>query len=70
MQQVKHDKSKTYNYTQSKQATACVNDCSKVKLRELVGPLNLISLGIDFLDPLNQEITGQTNRSKHLTFNY
>ena len=54
MQQVKQEKSETYNYTQSKQTTARVNDCSKVKLCGLVGPLNFIFLDMDFLDPLYQ----------------
>ena len=49
MQQVKQDKSETYNYTQSKRVTARVNDCSKVKLHGLVGSLNLISLGMESL---------------------
>ena len=50
----------------SKRAIACVNDCSKVKLHGLVGPLNFISLGMDFSDPWDQQITDQANKSKHL----
>ena len=50
-------KCETYNYTQSRQLTARVNDCSKVKLHRLVGPLNFISLGMDFLNSLEQQIT-------------
>ena len=45
------------------------NDCYKVNLHELAGVMNLISLGMAFLDPLDQQITDQTSRSKHLTFN-
>ena len=73
MQRVKQDKSGTFNYKQSKQATACINGYSKVKLHGLVRPLNFISLGMDFLDPLDEWITDllfQTNRFKHLTFKY
>ena len=70
MQQVKQNKSENYNYTNSKQATACVNDCSKVKLHGLVRPLNLIFPGMDLLDYLDQQISDQTYRSNHLTFNY
>ena len=73
MQEVKQDKSETYNYKQSKRSKACVNDCSKIKLHGLVGPLNFISLGTDFLVHLDQPIIDllfQTNRSKHLTLKY
>ena len=44
MQQVKQDKSEIYNYTHSKLATHCVNNCFKIKLRGLVLPLNFIAL--------------------------
>ena len=66
-------KSETYNYTQSKWSTVRANDCSKVKLDGLVGPLNFISLVMTFVDPSAQRITDllfQTNRSKHVTFKY
>ena len=53
IQQVKQGKSETYNYTLSKRTTAGVNYRSKIKLHGLVGALNFISLGMDFLDPLN-----------------
>ena len=70
-QQVKLDKYKTCNYTQSKQQTARTNDCSKVKLHGLVRSLNFISLGVDFLDPVNQQITDPLIQlSKHLTYKY
>ena len=49
MQHVKQGKSETYNYTQSKITKPRVNDCSKVKLHRLLGPLTFISL-----DPLDQ----------------
>ena len=58
MQQVKQDKSKTYNYTKSKWIKAFVNHCSKVKPHGLVEPpLDFISLSMDLLDPLDQQIT-------------
>ena len=51
-------------------ATACVNDCSKVKLDGLVvRPLNHF-FGYGFLNHLDQQISDQTNRSKHRTLNY
>ena len=62
-----------YRYTQSKWPTAPANDCSRIKLHGLVELSNFISLGMDFLDPLDLQITGllfQTNRSKHLIFKY
>ena len=71
MQHVNHDKCETYNYTQLKQLTVRVRDCSKVKLHALVRPLNFFSSGMDFLSTLGQQITDfslQTNRPKHLTF--
>ena len=73
MQQVKQDKCETNNYTKSKRLTACVNDCSKEKTALLSLTTKLISLGMNFLDPLDQQITDllfQTNRSKHQTFKY
>lgn len=70
MQRVKQEKSKTYNYTQSKQANLCVNDCFEVKLHGLAGLLNYISLNVDFMDSLDKQITNQTNRSKYPTLNY
>ena len=49
--QVKQAKSETYNYTQFNLPTACVNDCSKMKLHELVSSLQkFIALGMDFSD--------------------
>ena len=51
------DKFETYNYTETKRLTARVNDYFKVKLHGLVRPLNFISLGMDFLDPLDQRVT-------------
>ena len=72
-QQVKQDKSETHNCTKSKRPTACVSECSKVKLRVLVRPLNFISLGMYFFDALDQKITDllfQTNSFKHITFKY
>ena len=70
IKQVKQGKSETYNYAQSKQARAPVNDYPNVKLYGLVGPQIFISLDTDFLNALDQQITDQTNRSKHLTLNY
>ena len=70
MQRVKQEKSKTYNYTQSKQAKLCVNDCLEVKLHGLAGLLNYVSLNVDFMDSLDKQITNQTDRSKHPTLNY
>ena len=54
-QQYKQSKFETRNYTQSKEprAWAHENDCCKVKLLGLVGPLNYNSLGMDLLDPSN-----------------
>ena len=40
MQRVKQEKSKTYNYTQSKQAKLCANGCFEVNLHGLAGLLN------------------------------
>ena len=70
MKQVKQEKSGIYNHIQSKRTAAHVNDWFKVKLHGLVGPLNFISLNVHFLDSLDQPITDQTNRPKHLSFNY
>ena len=73
MQKVKQNKSGTYNYKQSKWTKFFINDYSNVRLHGLVGQLNFISLGADFLYPLDHTITDllfQTNRSKHLTFKY
>ena len=73
MQQVKQDKCETNNYTKSKRLTACVNDCSKENTALISLTTKLISLGMNFLDPLDQQITDllfQTNRSKHQTFKY
>ena len=70
-QQVKQDKSETSNYTQPNCPTAHVNGCSKIKLHGLVAPLNIISLGMGYLDSLDHWITDplpETNRSKTLTY--
>ena len=49
--QVKQDKSEAHNCTQPNLSTACVNDCTKVKLHELVRSLlKFIYLGMYFSD--------------------
>ena len=57
MQQVSQDKCETFNYTQSKRLTDPLIDQSKVKLHELIRPLNLIYLGMNFLDLLDEQTT-------------
>ena len=56
-QQVKQDKSETYNYTKSNHPTAPANHFSKKKVHELVVSLNFICLGLDFLNYLNGQVT-------------
>ena len=68
--QVKPAKFETYNYTQSNLPTACVNDCLKVKLHEMVTSLlKLIVLGMDFSDHTDQWITDLSFETKAQTFN-
>ena len=68
-QQVKPVKSEIYNYTQSNLPTACVNDCSKVKMNELVRSLlQFIVPGIDFSDHADQWIIDLLFPAKAQTF--
>ena len=63
-------KFETYNYTQSNLSTTCANDCSKVKVHELVRLLlQFICLGMDFSDHANQRITDLSFDTKAQTFN-
>ena len=55
-QQVKQERSETYNYTKSNQPTAPANDAFKVEVYELVGSLKFICLGLNFLDHLDPQI--------------
>ena len=42
--QVKQCKSETYNYAKSNLPTVCVNDCSKVKVHELVRSVKVTNI--------------------------
>ena len=67
--QANQDKSETYNYTQRNLPTACVNDCSKVKVHELFRPLKLICQGMDFGDHSDQWIADLSFDIKAQIFN-